>query len=164
MHPKVFRLFSLWDLIWENTSSDRKSQGKPPKASWPGDVPTPSGPGKSIPPYCLGNLRKDIHSFWQLGSSLSARRLVWVTDWKKEPLQPVWTDPHMVIQATPTDVKVTGTSLGSTTPESRRQWLPVMRTPGKLFGTQKIPRSGSKNNSPHSQRMLSPALVTSEAD
>ena len=26
---------------------------------------------------------------------------VWVKDWKKEPLQPVWTGPHMAILATP---------------------------------------------------------------
>ena len=32
----------------------------------------------------------------------------WVKDWKNEPLQPVWTGPHMVILATPTAVKVTG--------------------------------------------------------
>ena len=33
---------------------------------------------------------------------------VWVKDWKKEPLQPVWTDPHLVVLETPTAVKVTG--------------------------------------------------------
>ena len=33
---------------------------------------------------------------------------VWVKDWKKEPLQPVWTGPHMVILVTPTAVKVIG--------------------------------------------------------
>jgi hypothetical protein len=34
--------------------------------------------------------------------------MVWVKDWKKEPLQPSWTGPHLVILATPTAVKVTG--------------------------------------------------------
>ena len=72
--PKVLRLFSPWDLIWENTPSDRKTQGRPPTASWPGDVPTPPGPGKSLPSYRSRNLRKDTHSFGQLGSSVSARR------------------------------------------------------------------------------------------
>jgi hypothetical protein len=34
--------------------------------------------------------------------------MVWVKGWKKEPLQPSWTGPHLVILATPTAVKVTG--------------------------------------------------------
>ena len=34
---------------------------------------------------------------------------VWVKDWKKELLQPVWTGPHMVVLATPTAVRVIGT-------------------------------------------------------
>jgi hypothetical protein len=36
------------------------------------------------------------------------RDMVWVKDWKKEPLQPSWTVPHIVILATPTAVKVAG--------------------------------------------------------
>ena len=56
-------------------------------------------------------------------------------------------------------------SLGSTTAKSRRQQLPVMRTPRKEFGTPKTPsRYGSKNNDPHLRRMLSPALVTPDAE
>ena len=39
-----------------------------------GDVPTPPGPGKSLLPYCLRNLRKNTHSLEQLGSPLSPRR------------------------------------------------------------------------------------------
>ena len=74
MHPEVVRLFTLWDVIWENTPSDRKTQGKSSTTSWPGNVLTPPGPGKSLPPYRQRNLRKDTHSFGQLGSSLSARR------------------------------------------------------------------------------------------
>ena len=62
-------------------------------------------------------------------------------------------------------LKLQASSLGSTTPESRRQQLPVMRTPGKQFGTLKSPSgSGSKNNGPHPRRMLSPALVALGAD
>ena len=56
---------------------------------------------------------------------------------KTQTLQSVWTDPHMAVLATPTAVKVTGTSLGSTIPESRRQWFPVMRTPGHYSGLRK---------------------------
>ena len=33
---------------------------------------------------------------------------IWVKDWKKEQLQPLWTGPHMVILATPTADKVIG--------------------------------------------------------
>ena len=40
-----------------------------------------------------------------------------------------------------------------------------MRTPRKEFGTPKTPsRYGSKNNDPHLRRMLSPALVTPDAE
>ena len=31
---------------------------------------------------------------------------VGVKDWKKEPFQPVWTGPHMIVLATPTAVKL----------------------------------------------------------
>jgi hypothetical protein len=34
--------------------------------------------------------------------------MVWVKDWKKEPLQPIWMGPHLVILATPTAVKDAG--------------------------------------------------------
>ena len=62
-------------------------------------------------------------------------------------------------------IKLQASSLGSTIPESRRQRLPVMKTPGKQFRTPKtFSRSGSKDNGPHPRRMLSPSLVTWEAD
>ena len=57
-------------------------------------------------------------------------------------------------------LKLQVSSLGSTTPESRRQQLPVMRTPGKQFRTPKTSsRSSSKDNGPHPWRTLSPSLV-----
>jgi hypothetical protein len=34
--------------------------------------------------------------------------MVRVKDWKKEPLQPSWTGPHLIILVTPTAVKVAG--------------------------------------------------------
>ena len=34
--------------------------------------------------------------------------MIWVKDWKKEPLHPTWTGPHLGILATPTAVKVAG--------------------------------------------------------
>ena len=65
----------------------------------------PPGPGRSITQETFkrtlipsGNC---VHPY-QPGDE------VWVKDWKKEPLQPVWTGPHTVILATPTAVKVTG--------------------------------------------------------
>jgi hypothetical protein len=36
--------------------------------------------------------------------------MVWIKYWKKEPPQPSWTGPHLVILATPMTVKVTGTT------------------------------------------------------
>ena len=33
---------------------------------------------------------------------------VWVKDWKKEPLQPVWTGHHAIFLAIPTAVKIIG--------------------------------------------------------
>ena len=60
-------------------------------------------------------------------------------------------------------LKLQASSLGFTTLESRRQWLPVMRTPEKQLATPEIPsRSGSINNGPHPQKTLSSALVTPE--
>ena len=63
-----------WRSYTGDHPRDRKAQGGPPTTSWPGDVLTPPGPGKSLPPYLPINLRKDTHSFGQLASSLSARR------------------------------------------------------------------------------------------
>ena len=107
MHPEVLRLFSLWDLIQETTPSDRKAQGRPPTTSWPGDVPTSPGPGKvfhHIPWETLERtpipLNNWVHPY-QPGDE------IWVKDWKKEPFQPIWTGPHMVILRTPTADKVT---------------------------------------------------------
>ena len=40
---------------------------------------------------------------------------------KKNPLQPVWTGPHMVVLQPLLLLKLQVSSLGSTTPESRRQ-------------------------------------------
>jgi hypothetical protein len=34
--------------------------------------------------------------------------MVWIKDWKKEPLQPSWTGPHLILLATPITVKVSG--------------------------------------------------------
>ncbi|KAK1346141.1 hypothetical protein QTO34_008610 [Cnephaeus nilssonii] len=33
---------------------------------------------------------------------------VWVKDWKKEPLKPIWKGPYLVILTTPTALKVAG--------------------------------------------------------
>ena len=92
--------------------------------------------------------------------------MVWVKDWKKEPLWPVWTGPHMVVLATPTAIKVAGiVPWIHHTRVPRQHRRPVTRMPGKQFRTLKTPsKSGSKDNSPHPHRMPSPALVTPEAD
>ena len=56
--PEVLRLLSLWDLIRETSPSDRKAQGRPPPTSWPGDVPTPPGPGKVFRHIAQENLER----------------------------------------------------------------------------------------------------------
>jgi hypothetical protein len=43
---------------------------------------------------------------WAIPTNLGI--MVWIKDWKKEPLQPSWTGPHLVILATPMAVKVGG--------------------------------------------------------
>ena len=58
-------------------------------------------------------------------------------------------------------IKLQTSPLGSTTPESRRQQLPVMRAPGKQFEAPKSSsRSSSKDNGPHPWRTLSPTPAT----
>ena len=107
------------------------------------------------PPILLGNW---VHPY-QPGDE------VWVKDWKKEPLQPVWTGLTWSSWQPLLLLKLQASSLASTTPESRRQWLPAVRTPGKQFRTPKTSsRSDSKDNSSHPRRTLSPALATLEAD
>jgi hypothetical protein len=34
--------------------------------------------------------------------------MIWAKDWKKEPIQPSWTGPHLVILATPMAVNTIG--------------------------------------------------------
>ena len=128
------------------TPSDRKTQGKPPTTSSPGDVPTPSDPGTSLPPYRLRTLER---APIPLGNSVHAYQPgdeVRVEYWGKGPRQPVGTGPHMVVWATLLLLKLQASSLGSTTAESRRQQHPLMGTAGKQFRTPEIPsRSCSKN-------------------
>ena len=107
MHPKVLMLFSLWDLIWETTSSDKKLKGDHQQLAEL-RCPDTSRPWKSLLPYHPRNLRKDTHSFGQLGSSYQPGDEVRERLEKKKSLQPVWTGPYMVVLVTPTAVKVIG--------------------------------------------------------
>ena len=115
-----------------------------------------------ITPY----VQKNCIFFRYYSTPILTGYVVWVKDWKKEPLWPVWTGPHMVVLATPTAIKVAG--IGPWihhTRVPRQHRHPVTRMPGKQFRTLKPPsKSGSKDNSPHPCRMPSPALVTPEAD
>ena len=84
-----------------------KAQGRPPTTSWPGDVLTPPGPGKVFFPVTWETLERTpiplgnwVHPYLPGGK-------VWGKDWKKEPVQPVWIGPHVVVLANPTAVKVT---------------------------------------------------------
>jgi hypothetical protein len=52
------------------------------------------------------------------------RDMVWVKDWKKKPLQLSWMGPHLVMLATPTAVKVAGT-----TPWIHHSWIKKAAAP-----------------------------------
>ena len=74
---------------------------------------------------------------------------VWVKDWKKKPLQPVWTGPHVVVLATPTAVKVIGiipwihhTRVKKAATSCDEDTWKAVKTP------RTHSRSGSKINSP----------------
>ena len=141
-----------------------KAQGRPP-TSWPGDVLTLPGPGKVFCHITWETLERTPVPLGNWVHPYPPGDEVWVKYWKKEPVQPVWTGPHLVILANPMLLKLQVPSPGSTTSESRKQRLPVMMIPGKQFRTPKTStRSRSKDNSPHPRRTLSPALVTLEAD
>ena len=60
-------------------------------------------------PILLGSL---VHPFLLGGS-------VWVKDWKKKPLKPQWTGPHIVILTTLTALKVSGITHGFIIPGSQ---------------------------------------------
>ena len=71
----------------------------------------------------------------------------------------------MVVLVTPTAVKVRGAIPWIHHTRVKKAALPVMRTPGKQLWTPETPsRSGSKNNGPHPQKTLHPALVALKAD
>ena len=164
MHPEALRLFSLWD-IWETTPSDKKAQGRPPTPSWTGDVLTPPGSGKVFchiawetlerTPIPLGNW---VH-LYQPGDE------AWGKYEEKNPLQPVWTGPHMVALATPTAVKVIGVIPWIHHTRVKKAVTSCDEDTWKAVWTPKTSsRSSSKDNSPHPRRVLSPALITPEAD
>ena len=80
-----------------------------------------------------------------------------VKDWKKEPLQPVWTGPHTVVLVTSTAVKIIGVTPWIHHTTGKTAAASVTRTSGKQFETPRThPKSGSKSNSP--------ALVPAGAD
>ena len=90
---------------------------------------------------------------------------VWVKDWKKKPLQPVWTGPHVVVLATPTAVKVIGVIPGIHHVRVKKAATSCDEDTWKAVWTPKTSsRSSSKDNSPHPQRMLISAVATPEAD
>ena len=90
---------------------------------------------------------------------------IWVKDWKKEPLLPVWTGPHMVILATPTTVRVIGVIPWIHHTRVKKAATSCDEDIWKAVRTLKTSsKSGSKDNSSHPWRTLSPALVAPEAD
>ena len=163
MHPKVLKLLSLWDLIWENIPIDRKAQGRPPITSWPGDVPTPPGPGKVFchltretlerTPIPLGNwipISQEMsyelktgkrNHFSQFGQALTwaSWQPLLLLSYRCHPL-----DHH-------TRVKTAAASCEENT------WKAVQDSKNLL-------RVWSKDNGPHPWSMLSPVLVALQAD
>ena len=88
--------------------SDKKAQGRPPTTSWPRDVLTPPGPGKVFCHIAWETLERTSVPLGSWVPPYQPGDKVWVKDGKKEPLQPVWTCPHMVVLAPPTAMQVTG--------------------------------------------------------
>jgi hypothetical protein len=64
--------------------------------------------------------------------------MVWVKDWKKEPLQPSWTSPHLVILAAPMAVKVASISPWIHHSRIKRQQPPQTQVTGRPSMTQLI--------------------------
>ena len=165
MNPEVLRLFSLWDHIWETTPQWlKKLKGDPQQLadleiSWHLQALGKSStilaekPEKGHP-FLLAMefipISQEMRYGLKTGKSNHFSQFGWALTWSS------W-QPLLLI-------KLGVSSLGSTIPESRRQQLPMMRTPGKQFRTPKISRAGSKNNDSHPWRVLSPALVTPGAE
>ena len=90
---------------------------------------------------------------------------IWVKDEQTEPLQPVWTGPYTVVLVIPTAVKVIGVTPWIHHTTVKKAGASCDEDTWKTVQDPQIPsRSGSKDNSPHPQRTLNPALVTLEAD
>jgi hypothetical protein len=99
-------LLILWDSLWQTPSHNKQAQRRP-QANWKSrHVLTSPGLRKTLCHISQEGLERAPIPMGNWSHPHQPMDLVWVKDWKKEPLQPSWMGAHLIILATPIAVKV----------------------------------------------------------